>query len=541
MLQRDFILMHIRNNFSLAGKIFANNRLKFGITGSNQNAYSMIVTCLKMLFKLSDRQIARRVIIDGNNDGAVDAIYVDDQNRVIHVLDVKGTDTFGRNEIINIFLGEFKRNFLNRNTNLTPLNFLARARIGEARIKYLENQYKVKVYFIRCLFLGDACSHNTSLKTRFIKEISQYQDISVEFIGAEDLISRLFYRDKKEFPYRIIFNNNDFFCDRQNNVAIGKIPIIDIVNMVNLAEQPDINYNIFDDNVRVDHENDSLKDDLKQTLLNNLERFFLFHNGITLSCSNISNRGDNYFDLVNPQILNGCQSIKALQRIYFESGCQDCFNGATILCRLFQSRDSNDVNSICQSTNSQRPITTWDLRANDTIQKILEGLFLDNCYFYNRKRSRNGSQNKVYITDLAQWICTCLEEKPAKAKSAKKYLFDISKGDRSDYVMNIFKSNHNITNLINLCSSCLFVKSIIDKSRKERPRDKDYRSFLKHADFHIMAYFWKFGQPNDEQSARGAIGRCLLIATNIMTTQGASASYNNIFKNEQTWIEISRS
>lgn len=532
MIYLDFVNSKKSENLKLAQEILNKNRTVYKIQDSNEEAYLNIVTSLKMILGLNDKDIKSDLIFDGKKDGSIDAIKIDKKERTIHVFDVKKTDKFERGEIINDFLGEFKRNFLDFKTDLKPLNQLACSKTLLARDAYLNKGYKVIIYFVRIGFCGDCLAVNKRYQKNIDKEFLSCSNISYQFIGSEELVSRYFGKNSNTFSHQLVFDDNNIFYDKNNKVAVGKIKIKDIIEMIQSAEGKS-SYNIFDDNVRVDQENETLDIDLMKTLENNKERFFLFHNGITISSSSLVSATGKKFNLINPQVLNGCQSVKSLQRIYIKN--KKLISNSLILCRLFEGINSDDVNAVCQSTNSQRPIYTWDLRANDLIQKSLEVLLVSGGYSYNRKIIRKGVIKKVIITDLAQWIESCINRRPAAAKSNKKGLFDITNGADSDYFKNIFTIKHKTKDILKVCSVCIFVKDTLSKIKKTYKKKED-RSFLDHANMHIMAYVYNYGEES-EADVLNAIKVCQNAAEKMRKEYGNDYSNNNIFKNPKTWFK----
>lgn len=532
MIYFDFINSEKNKCVALSDGIFNRNRNYYKISRSDQEAYLNIVISLKMLLNLTNNEIKNNLIFDGDKDGAIDALFIDKKNESIHIFDVKKGNKFERNDVINIFLSEFKRNFLNSKTNLNSLNNLAKLRINCARNLYFKQKYKVIIHFVRIGFLGDSQEICQKYKKNIDKEFANCSNLTYEFIGQNELVENYLRKMRSTINCRISFDENDVFYDKANNVATGKIKIKDIIEIVNKSEQ-NISYNIFDDNIRIDQINKNLDSDLTKTLQDNGERFFLFHNGITISSQEMFSANGKVFELVNPQILNGCQSIKSLQRIYKKN--KKIIDNKFILCRLFKGKNSEDINAVCQSTNSQRPIYTWDLRTNDLIQKVLESLLLQSGYSYNRKNSKKRGNRKIIITDLAQWIESCLNKKPANAKSNKKGLFDISDGFNSDYFRSIFSINHKIDDIIKVCSVCMFVKDKLFEIKKSYKRKQD-KSFLDHANMHIMAHVFNYGN-EDSKSVSIAINACKKAATKMRVEYGSDYSNNNIFKNPKTWLK----
>ena len=136
MLYKDFIKFKKNENKALANEIFDKNKKVYNIKKSESESYADIVVAIKMILKLNDEEIRDNIITDGDKDGGVDAIYINNRKRVISIFDVKRSKGFERPDIINNFIQEFKKNFLDKNRNLTSLNNLANLKISEARNRF---------------------------------------------------------------------------------------------------------------------------------------------------------------------------------------------------------------------------------------------------------------------------------------------------------------------------------------------------------------------------------------------------------------------
>ncbi len=538
MLLKEYIERRINQDFKLAKKIFSHNREHYSMKGSSENAYAAIITIIKILFGFNNDEIYNKELItDGKKDGGVDAIVVNKAKKQINILDVK-SEGFDRQSILNGFLEELKRNFFNPNTSLHNLNPLAAKKIKEARKRFLKGNYKIYLNIIR---YSDKKNAENKLKKNLESHLNNYTGVELKLLNLRDLVKvDINYSKKINFLDRIEFQDNSSFYDKKNRIVIGKVLLIKLLDMFEKAD--DEKYNIFEDNIRVNQNDKSLKFSFKNTILERKNKFYLFHNGITVSCKNLKQISDKYvFNVINPQIINGCQSLSTLYNMYQnkEILAGDC-KKIMILTRLFEAEDENEINSVCQSTNTQRKIDKWDLRTNDFIQKTLEEILNLEGYSYQRKK-KPGIKDKILITDLGQWIYSCKYMKPAKAKSSKKDLFDIIKGDKSIYKEIFNEEELKIDEITKICDYCIFVQEEIKREKKilKGVNNKNKRAFLDHANFHIMTFLYNYDK-KEVQSFKKAVNFCKKAAKIIRKKEGKEYSYNNIFKNEATWKVVEK-
>ena len=120
---------------------------------------------------------------------------------------------------------------------------------------------------------------------------------------------------------------------------------------------------------------------MQETLKVNPERFGLFNNGITIVVSDFSRKGENSFELIEPYIVNGCQTSRSIWEV-----CHSKFgsggNGSNPDLELWKKKAGNGcivakiakvgidgeamLNDITRYTNSQNTIRDKDFVSLDT-------------------------------------------------------------------------------------------------------------------------------------------------------------------------------
>ena len=95
-------------------------------------------------------------------------------------------------------------------------------------------------------------------------------------------------------------------------------------------------------------------------------------------------------EMSNIQIVNGGQTSNALFEA-FQQDAERCRN-VLVLVRVYETKRREITAKIAESTNSQTPIRSRDLRSNDEVQKKLEESFSNLGYYYERKSNQYGEQ-----------------------------------------------------------------------------------------------------------------------------------------------------
>lgn len=201
--------------------------------------------------------------------------------------------------------------------------------------------------------------------------------------------------------------------------------------------------------------------------------FWAMNNGLTIICDSIKALGSNQYKLENPQVVNGCQTIHCLQSAYSqkdEEKPQETANDITeisektkvkklpenlrVFVKLVRANNPEIQNSIISATNSQSPVHSASLKANDIIQKNIESYLGKNGFFYERRENfykRQGrSGNKVIsLMKMAQIMHTIVNKEAIIATNDTASLFDTSKktkiystifNEKADYEMYLFST-----------------------------------------------------------------------------------------------------
>lgn len=231
-------------------------------------------------------------------------------------------------------------------------------------------------------------------------------DVSVELLGIDELKEHIgeLKNDlgKEEVEFRTFGAFDESVLNYKGKAAAGfgksLICLLSSESVGQAAKQYGVR--LFDRNVRTylgaNHKrvNKGVIEALKSE--EERARFWYGHNGITILCSEFSKSSESGINLVNPQIVNGCQTASSFAELL--SDPQAMLSQVPVLARIIQLNGSDELieeasGYVAYGTNNQSPISQSDLKANDPTQKYFEKALSEykNGWFYERKK--NGYQN----------------------------------------------------------------------------------------------------------------------------------------------------
>ena len=213
-----------------------------------------------------------------------------------------------------------------------------------------------------------------------------------------------------------------YIVDDLATVVIASLSAKDIVKIEGIENQE-----VFDLNLRKKMGKTKVNKDIYESIDNSEEhrKFFLYHNGITIICSNLDTTEEGIIKIKDYAIVNGCQSVSCLY---------DRKNKVTedlrILTRIIEIKSNSDlIYKITYNSNNQNGIKVRDFRSNTATQVRLQREINQNYsnYFYQIKSGEKVSQDKICIDNqLAGRILLVFDLKEPWAVQGIKKIFEDS-------------------------------------------------------------------------------------------------------------------
>lgn len=519
-------------NTALARKIIAENQVR----GSSPEAYSFIISGLQLLYPSISDDDLKNSITDDHGDAGIDAVYIDKDRKSIAIFDFKWGTGFGHADV-RLFCENIK-DCLFRRSDLSGLDIKVREKVRKVRA-LMSRGWELELYTVRGVS-GKPPGKGTQKLIHSLKRLHS-KIKSHEFLDKVLLVDKALSATSQinNYPWRVKVSDPG---NEENRIIIrGKGPSGSIKSLIVRLRLVDVmklygdfidrQLNLFDANVRDNKGNKPLSAGIVGTIKQDPDLFYVFHNGLTFSCLRISDINNSNYSIINPQIINGCQTVNAIYDHYKNRLKNQEFRKATILCR-FYALDSRMIEKVCESTNTQAKIDLWDLRSNDDIQKIFEKALFAKSHDYARKIT-NRNRNKILITDLAQWIYSCIHAKPAEAKNNKAKLFDLF--PNNPVYGKIFNERIDLDDLVTVSNIGLFVRNKVSRIPKAK------LSFERAADLHFMAALYRLKGKNWTPNYKfRRVNTIIRDVIQKMLKHNKDLSYNKIFtKTGETWDLIS--
>ena len=157
--------------------------------------------------------------------------------------------------------------------------------------------------------------------------------------------------------------------------------------------------------------------------------FWAMNNGLTIIGDSIVPLDAKGYSVTNPQIVNGCQTIHCLYSAYTEDSKNKLSDTLKVFVKLVKTENPDTQTDIISATNSQNPVKSASLKANDHIQRNIEKHLQEAGIYYERRDNyykRQGiTGNKVIgLLKMAQIIHTVVNKEAVVAFNDTTTLFN---------------------------------------------------------------------------------------------------------------------
>jgi hypothetical protein len=382
----------------------------------------------------------------GSHDGGLDGIFLDDEDAVMHIFQVKSGAHLGDN-VLAKFVSDYRNLFVFGNVSQLPLNSkVAKAFATYQALAQAGRTIETQLHFI---FGGQITEQNRDVAQRHLdaNEKLTIYDRNDLYEQIESLIDENRKRKLVLFSFMAQKSNISLKSDPQalisfqiqNVKAINfRLAAIDLCRL--LDKEKEINKRIdsvFSDNIRgfLDYNRTNKK--IRETLLSDYAEYFPFlNNGITVIAEQVKipkemQAGLYPVETKNPMIVNGLQTTHVIYETYLKN--PSLLEGVYVLVRLYETADPELVTRITDATNTQSPINFRDKISNKDFNRYVKALFELNGIGYLNKRgdtfensfSRSLSES-IHADNLLKFWYASYFEKPELAKNSKaKVLEDI--------------------------------------------------------------------------------------------------------------------
>ena len=465
-------------NLNLSRATFLHSKLK--INGASVKSVAFLISVLEIYFekKIPDRELFD-FITEGHGDKNFDAIVI--KGKTVYIFDISEENP--KDDELFKFSNSVEE-FVCKRPSISSL------KNANSRIKdKLEELHKLKKPKIKIIIARKSVLKEENCKAGFerLKKATQSASgISFKYLNSHQL-NRFLY-EPENFLSQFTFDvSEDNFLGPKKKSAEYFLKI-SLDQLLKLKHECDFqNKNLFSKNIRSFIDENKVSKQMLSVISLEPQNFHLYHNGITMiSTKTIRHNPGPKFEVYEPQIVNGCQTISSIYKKYSQNLNAPELKLAYILVKTIEA-DTELAHKICQTSNTQTAIKPWDLRSNDDIQKQIE-YYINNVssnkFYYKRKFDKKPTHGREVISlpELTQWIYSAKFEDPAKAKNEKASLFENS---NENSLYRRVEESVNPELIDNVSKIGVAVRGFIKKSPKEK------KGILRDANFQLIAALYK--------------------------------------------------
>lgn len=523
--------LHKKESVAISTKLFENKKYP----GSSPQAYSFLVPFLKSFYNknFSYNELSK-MITDCSFDGGIDAFYFGSKE-YIDLFEVKEGGSISDKDIDKMITSLEK--YLKRGEKY----FVGDEAIKKNILRIKKNKSKkLRIFLGRTKLpfskedLYDKGKRKGNDKIRSCIKRLEEIGLTVFFVDIESLF--LAKMKENNTTGSALFNiDKDLLAMNQQ----GAKEIIAKISVYNLFKQLIEKYDtkIISSNIRGHLNKKSFSEKMIETLKTDPKKFWIYHNGITVTCSKIEPTNPNPYTITihNPQVVNGAQTMFGLLKAYKDGLLKEkLIKKASILCKFIEA--NNDLSKkICETSNTQNSVKSEDLVSNEEINLYLDEFIpavSDRKFFYKRKKGGN-SKKGIKSNEFFQWAYASFLGEPAASKNEKQFLFDfVTKRGKFRIIEQSIKDN--LDSIFTLCEIAYFVKS-----RIKLEKNKDKQSLLRHMDMHLIAGL--FLKKTVNSNAFDKIFNFLFIYYKKEIKKDPTKNANKIFTKEpSTWLELKK-
>ena len=364
---------------------------------------------------------AKDCITDGANDKQIDAVYINNQDSTIYIIQGK----FMSGEYID---AEPVREVLSSWILVQDLDQLQDAANLKLKVKIneisaaLDDDYEICFELITTAKLTDQAQMDADA---FSKKLSDSEELNANFVVVDNEMLKVKYdealnKTNNYINFTFQLESGKYLEVELNGTraVLAAIPLKDCVNIPGIKDG-----RLFRKNVRQSLGNSNkVNKGIAKTIKKEPGDFFFYHNGITAICSKIDIQ-NGQLTVKDLNIVNGCQSLSTI----FSCGEAAKKSYGYILFKFYEMANSEKADKITNSTNSQSAVKARDLRSNDkivlSIKKNYEQTY-PNGYMVTKRgenvdTTRYDAGHIIQLTDLGKELIAWHSQRPTLSYSGR--------------------------------------------------------------------------------------------------------------------------
>lgn len=354
---------------------------------------------------LLDKNGTKNAITDGANDKQIDAVYIDEDEQRIFIIQGKfytgiSVDATPVREMISVW------------SQFNDLSHMQEGANGKLKIKLSEISKALEddAYTICFMLITTSMFSEQAQKdiTQFQAKLSEeenpefdYEFIAVDQSGIADNYSKVLEQTNPVLNYTMhLLPGKSLFTEiGSTNILIAVVPLTECINLPGISDGT-----LFQKNVR---QSLGITNSVNKKIRNTINgekcrEFFFFHNGITAICNRMEQMQDGSMRFYGLNVVNGCQSLNTILSCSEKVKKQQ---DAYVLFRFYEIPQRDRAESISINTNTQSAVKARDLKSNDKrvlrMKKAYEQRYADGYFATKRGDVVPADKDKAYAIELS--------------------------------------------------------------------------------------------------------------------------------------------
>ena len=490
---------------------------------------------------LLDLRQAKDSVTDGQNDKQIDAVYIDEEEQKIFIVQGKYSlsDSIGGEpirEVISSWSQFHDMAKLQENANEK-----LKKKISEIATALDDEEYCTCFELITTSLFTDSAQKDIE---QFQSQLSNDEDSDfnaqfsvIDKQGLSDIYNRVLEQTNPILNHTIAFEDGKYLKTElsSTNVILAALPLKACLDIPGIKDG-----SLFQKNVRQSLGiNNSVNKKIKNTI-NNPDKcrdFFFFHNGITAICNKMEEVENGTYKFYGLNVVNGCQSLNTIL------SCSENVKkreDAYILFRFYEIPQRDRADSISTNTNTQSTVKARDLRSNSRqvlkLKKSFEQKYPNG--FFATKRGEVVPADKetnqvVELSLLGKQLTAWYMQRPNLSYGETK-IFD-------KYFNTLFKNEYSPDDVLALTQ---WMNKIMEAWTMDNPLglNEDILTMKAYAPYHMLYAISAICAKCNKQTSVPSPAECLRLSqvNNIVDSviQLSASCLNNAIESEMNKYQL---
>jgi len=334
----------------------------------------------------------------------------------------------GIEEIFNLDIDLDKLQKIGANKDILDMAELLRKIFRRARLE--RAKFSCEVYYIT-ISPEIRISEKIKLLEEELKRNSLGIPFDFDYLGAQRILD---LTNKNEEQIEIRFDSQPLNISEKEIATTGFAGFVNGNSLIKSLLDEDLVFksHLTEGNVRYFlGEDKKINSSIIDTAMNidKASNFWAMNNGLTIIGDSIAPLDAKGYSVTNPQIVNGCQTIHCLYLAYVDADKNSLPDTLKVFVKLVKTENPDIQADIISATNSQNPVKSASLKANDNIQRNIEKHLIESGIYYERrdnfyKRQGYSGNRVVGLLKMAQIIHTVVNKEAVVAVNDTTTLFD---------------------------------------------------------------------------------------------------------------------